>query len=112
MIFEIHGLVTDGTLDNPSGVGRFRGPDERVVVGDDFDEVFHGPPAAGELEDRLTAMCDFGNRRTPGGFIHPMVRSMILHFWLAYDHPFIDGNGRTARAALLLVDAEARILVI
>ncbi len=23
---------------------------------------------------------------------------MILHFWLAYDHPFIDGNGRTARA--------------
>ena len=23
---------------------------------------------------------------------------MILHFWLAYDHPFVDGNGRTARA--------------
>ena len=22
----------------------------------------------------------------------------ILHFWLAYDHPFVDGNGRTARA--------------
>ncbi len=27
-----------------------------------------------------------------------MIRSMILHFWLAYDHPFVDGNGRTARA--------------
>ena len=23
---------------------------------------------------------------------------MILHFWLVYDHPFCDGNGRTARA--------------
>ena len=22
----------------------------------------------------------------------------LLHFWLAYDHPFVDGNGRTARA--------------
>jgi len=22
----------------------------------------------------------------------------LLHFWLAYDHPFEDGNGRTARA--------------
>ncbi|HEC02990.1 MAG TPA: Fic family protein, partial [Phycisphaerales bacterium] len=22
----------------------------------------------------------------------------ILHFWLAYDHPFVDGNGRVARA--------------
>ena len=27
-----------------------------------------------------------------------MIRSIILHFWLAYDHPFVDGNGRTARA--------------
>ena len=26
------------------------------------------------------------------------MRSIILHFWLAYDHPFVDGNGRTARA--------------
>ena len=22
----------------------------------------------------------------------------MLHFWLGYDHPFVDGNGRTARA--------------
>lgn len=27
-----------------------------------------------------------------------MVRGILLHFWLAYDHPFEDGNGRTARA--------------
>ena len=27
-----------------------------------------------------------------------MLKAIILHFWLAYDHPFIDGNGRTARA--------------
>jgi Fic family protein len=26
------------------------------------------------------------------------VRAILLHFWLAYDHPFVDGNGRTARA--------------
>lgn len=26
------------------------------------------------------------------------MRSILLHFWLAYDHPFTDGNGRTARA--------------
>jgi Fic family protein len=31
-------------------------------------------------------------------FIHPVVRAIALHFWLAYDHPFCDGNGRTARA--------------
>jgi Fic family protein len=43
-------------------------------------------------------MCDFANEKTPDYFIHPVVRAIILHFWLAYDHPFVDGNGRTARA--------------
>ena len=32
------------------------------------------------------------------GFLHPVIRSVLLHFWIAYDHPFVDGNGRTARA--------------
>lgn len=98
LIFEIHRTVTEGTLDKPTAVGRFRRADEEVVVGDDFGEVFHMPPPAGELEGRIASMCDFANGLTPGGFIHPMVRSMVLHFWLAYDHPFVDGNGRTARA--------------
>lgn len=43
-------------------------------------------------------MCDFANGKTPGYFIHPVIRAIILHFWLAYDHPFRDGNGRTARS--------------
>jgi Fic family protein len=98
LVFEIHRMVTDGTLDDPSGAGRFRRPQEKVVVGDDYGEVYHVPPPAEELERRMEAMCDFGNGTSPPGFVHPMVRSMILHFWLAYDHPFIDGNGRTARA--------------
>ena len=33
-----------------------------------------------------------------GSFVHPVIRAIALHFWLAYDHPFQDGNGRTARA--------------
>lgn len=33
-----------------------------------------------------------------GSFLHPVVQTIVLHFWLAYDHPFEDGNGRTARA--------------
>jgi len=98
LLFEIHGMVTDGTLDDPSAPGRLRGPGEDVVVGDAYDEVSHVPPPPEELEQRLDEMCKFANGLTPEGFIHPMVRSMVLHFWLAYDHPFVDGNGRTARA--------------
>jgi len=46
----------------------------------------------------MVAMCAFANGKTPGYFVHPAVRAMIIHFWLAYDHPFVAGNGRTARA--------------
>ena len=60
--------------------------------------VFHEPPEARELPKRLENMCDFANGRTPDYFVHPVLRAIILHFWLAYDHPFVDGNGRTARA--------------
>jgi len=98
MVFDIHRLVTEQTLEEPTAAGRFRRPDERRVVGDDSGEIFHDPPPAAELPARLEAMCDFANGKTPGFFVHPAVRAILLHFWLAYDHPFVDGNGRTARA--------------
>ena len=98
LIFEIHRMVTDGTLDDQTAAGRFRRSDEQIVVGDIYGEEFHVPPPAEELKGRVNEMCKFANSQTPGGFIHPVLRSMILHFWLAYDHPFVDGNGRTARA--------------
>jgi Fic family protein len=46
-------------------------------------------------------MCEFANEyadESAPEFIHPVIRAILLHFWLAYDHPFEDGNGRTARA--------------
>lgn len=97
-VFEIHRLVTDKTLDDASAAGRLRKPEEQRVVGDDFGEIYHDPPPAEQLEKRLKAMCAFANAETPGYFVHPVVRAIILHFWLGYDHPFVDGNGRTARA--------------
>jgi Fic family protein len=98
LVFEVHRLVTEDTLEDKTAAGRFRKPTERMVVGDDFGQVFHEPPAAEELPTRLEAMCRFANGEEPNFFIHPAVRAIILHFWLAYDHPFVDGNGRTARA--------------
>jgi Fic family protein len=90
--------VTEGTLKDPTAAGRFRRANEQIHVTDLAGEVYHEPPPADELESRIAEMCDFANGRTPAGFVHPAIRSIILHFWLAYDHPFVDGNGRTARA--------------
>jgi len=98
LVFEIYRTINEGALDKPDAAGRFRRADERIDIGDDYGNVFHQPPPADELKERMEAMCAFANEETPEWFIHPVLRSIILHFWLAYDHPFVDGNGRTARA--------------
>lgn len=99
IVFELHRLLTLDTLEKPDKAGRFRDNNDHVSVFDDEDQqVLHQPPPADELEARLKALCDFANDLDSEPFIHPVIRAIILHFWLAYDHPFIDGNGRTARA--------------
>ena len=98
LIIEIHRLVTENTIDDPSAVGRFRKSDEQVSVVDMYNETLHEPPLAKELEHRIETLCKFANGQTESGYIHPVICSILLHFWLAYDHPFVDGNGRTARA--------------
>jgi Fic family protein len=98
VLLDIHTRLTDQTLKNPDAAGRFRHAGESIQVVDPYNEVLHDPPPAEQLPERIAALCEFANGRTPGFFIHPVVRAIILHFWLAYDHPFVDGNGRCARA--------------
>lgn len=101
LVLELQRILTEGTLDEPDTAGRLQTPDEErvVVVNRDDGKVLHVPPPAEELPARLQAMCDFANEPDDGArFVHPVVRGVMLHFWLGYDHPFVDGNGRTARA--------------
>jgi Fic family protein len=100
-ILELHRIVTDGTLDEPGAAGRFQTPEEdRVAIYDrNSDQLLHKPPPAEQLPRRMQALCDFANADGDSDpFIHPVIRAILIHFWLAYDHPFEDGNGRTARA--------------
>lgn len=98
VVMELQRLLTDGTLDEPDAAGRFRRADEDIVIEDETGTRLHTPPPVHELEQRLQAMCDFANGASAREFMPPAVRAILLHFWLAYDHPFVDGNGRTARA--------------
>jgi Fic family protein len=98
-VLDLHRILTDETLDHPESAGRMQTPDEvRIGVYGHDGTLLHRPPPANELSDRMKVMCDFANGESHSGFIHPVVRAIIAHFCLAYDHPFEDGNGRTARA--------------
>lgn len=99
LIFDLHRLLTEGTLDDPTASGRLRRSEETIEVVDHRDNrILHTPPPAGELAERLESLCRFANDREGAPFLHPLVRAILLHFVLAYDHPFVDGNGRVARA--------------
>lgn len=97
-LLNIHHLIANRTLDNPSNEGTLR-KDNNILVMDNINgEIVHTPPDADILENLITALCDFANNRTDEPFIHPIIKGIIIHFMLAYFHPFADGNGRTARS--------------
>lgn len=99
-VLELHRIVTEGTLDDPSAAGRLQLPGEQRVAVFDRDDgaPIHVPPPAEQLPRRMRLLCEFANEGDDAEpFVHPVVRAILLHFWLAYDHPFEDGNGRTAR---------------
>ena len=99
IIFQIHRMLVGGTLDTVAGSNYLRRPGDDIAVYHDADgTLLHIPPPAKEIRRRMAAMCDFANQRQPDAFLPPILKAIILHFWLAYDHPFVDGNGRTARA--------------
>ena len=97
LMLHIHRAITEGTLEEAESY--LRKPGDGMGVYDETNNLLlHSPPPADEIPERLETMCRFANEGNPEGFLHPVLRAIILHFWLAYDHPFVDGNGRTARA--------------
>ncbi len=98
-VLELHRLLTEETLEDPADAGRLRRANDIKVIDPRDNTLLHDPPCYTELPARLERLCEFANAdedSTP--FVHPILRAILLHFMIGYDHPFADGNGRTARA--------------
>lgn len=100
-ILQFHRIATQGTTENNVSPGEFR-KDNEIYVEDGDGNIAHQPPDYSLIQDRLAQLCDFANADHSGkdgsSFIAPIVKAIILHFMIGYEHPFRDGNGRTARA--------------
>ncbi len=102
LILHFHRIATSGTTKNSVIPGEFR-QDNDVCIIDGLEQIIvHQPPDFSELPKRINALCEFANKEHAKEdcetFIEPVIKAMILHFMIGYDHPFADGNGRTARA--------------
>lgn len=98
LLLHVHSLMTQKTLDSEEDEGRFRTNDDVVVENSINHEVVHTPPSYLDIPFFIMELCDFMNKDDHGPFIHPIVKAVVVHFMIAYMHPFVDGNGRTARA--------------
>jgi Fic family protein len=98
ILVDLHATLVEGTVED-SDVGRFRSDNDKIIVSDPkTDIVYHIPPSEKFLKTEIDRLIDFANDDSPRGhFVHPIIKAIMLHFWLAYLHPFTDGNGRLAR---------------
>ena len=94
----IHASIAKNTLDDSSLEGVFRDNNDVVVQNSVTGTIVHTPPTHTQIEQMIEELCAFANDESTENFIHPIIKATIIHFMLAYIHPFVDGNGRTARS--------------
>jgi len=81
--------------------GTFR--DKQVVVHSASNSgVVFRPPVAVEIPYLITDFFSWVHS-SQAKAVHPLLRAAITHYQLVYIHPFIEGNGRTARALASLM---------
>lgn len=97
-LLEIHKLITSQTLDNEIDEGQFRESNDINVVDVIDGEIVHIPPDYKEINGLIEEFCRFFNDKNDKKFIHPIIKGCVIHFLIGFIHPFVDGNGRTARA--------------
>ncbi len=73
-----------------------------IVRSVESGEVAFRPPVAIDVPFLIQEFFTWLNSREAQD-VHPVIRAGIVHYELVRIHPFIDGNGRTARALALLV---------
>jgi len=97
-LLEVHKLIVNHTMDDILDEGRYRDNNEVSVIDAVDGEIVHLPPDFKEVPLLMDELIDFFNDKGGDLFIHPIIKGCIIHFMIGYIHPFVDGNGRAARA--------------
>lgn len=97
-LLELQEMLTSWTDISDADIWRFRNDDDKIVI--KFDEkIAHVPPNEEFMISELQSFISFCNdEKDESIFIHPVIKAIIIHFWIGYLHPFCDWNWRTARA--------------
>ncbi len=96
LMHTIQRMVTKKTLEHEVDAGKFR--DGLVYVANQRRQTIYEAPPADTVQPSMDALVGWINEGEQQPFIHPILKAAIVHTYLVYVHPYVDGNGRTARA--------------
>lgn len=107
LFLEIHETITAGTLRDDKDCGVFRNRQvfvgRRIFDGTRFKEIVeYMPPKTKDVPELVEDFLNWLNSDKTKE-INPVILAGIAHYEVARIHPFIDGNGRTARLTASLV---------
>lgn len=96
-LLYLQSILTKDTIDKDE-IWRFRKNSDDIIV--EFEwKISHTPPSKKFLVIEMKNLIDFANDTWDfNTFVHPVIKAILIHFWIWYLHPFCDWNGRTARA--------------
>ena len=100
LIVKIHFLSLNKILP-PSDLGRYRNV-QAVVKNSLNKEVTFVPPDPWKITSLMKEFIGWLNSVSPDN-LNPVLKAGIAHYILVAIHPFVDGNGRTARALATLI---------
>lgn len=99
LLLKLHKDITKETLDLPGDEENYR--KVQVVVGNKFTgEVVFTPPKTEKVPQLTKALLEWINQEIE---LHPVLIAGLSHYEFVRIHPFVDGNGRTARALATLI---------
>ena len=104
LIKKIHRRIITGCDDDHCPPGQFRGVGQNVT----FGRLRHrGVEGGDECETAIQLLVKAVNREFKGH--DDLIKALALHYHIGAMHPFLDGNGRTARAVEALILQRARL---
>jgi Fic family protein len=107
LFLKIHKIVTDGTLQDKEDCGVFRNRQvfvgRRIFDGTSFKEIVeYMPPGTKDVPQLVIDFLGWLNSEGVKN-INPVILAGIVHYEIARIHPFVDGNGRSARLMTSLI---------
>lgn len=93
LIRQIHSLLVQGVRGNSAMPGEYRRL-QNYVVNSKSQAIIYTPPPAYEVPILMGEFVEWISKEKE---IHPLLIAGIVQFQFVHIHPFLDGNGRTAR---------------